>query len=113
MLRTYLASSHSFRNHIINDSLLDRSYKQFILEYIKLPKFVWVTELSSHDDFMDNKVNGLILLDATETRTDSYRPLIFGCFDAFNIIYANKYLSFRVNALSLHFNCKTYTRNLE
>lgn len=113
VLRTYLASSHSFRNHLINDSLLNRTYKQFVLEYIKLPKFVWVTELSSHDDFMNDNVNGIILLDATETRTDSYRPLIFGCFDAFNIIYDNNRLNFRVNSLPLRFNCKTYTHNLE
>ena len=113
VLRTYLASSHSYRNHIIKDSLLDRAYKQFILDYIKLPKFVWVTEISSYDNFINKNVNGIILLDATETRTDSFRPLIFGCFDAFNIIYDNTRLKIRQNSLSLQFNCKTYTRNLE
>lgn len=113
VLRTFLTSSHSYRNHIINDALLDRRYKALVLDYIKLPKFVWVTEISSHDDFIIGNVNGILLLDATETKTNSLRPLLFGCYGMFNILYDNLTLSHRKNAINLLFECKTYNGNLD
>lgn len=113
VLRVFLASSHSFRNHIAEDPLLGREYKEVMLDYVKLPKFVWVAEISCHDDFIAEIVNGLILLDATETRIDSLKPMIFGCYDSFNIIYDNSQLDFRVNSLPLPFKSKTYNGNLE
>lgn len=66
VIRTYLAYSHSYRNHISQDTLLNTKYKNFILDYIRLPKFVWVTEISTRDEFVNEIVEGIILLDATE-----------------------------------------------
>lgn len=108
VVRTYLAYSHSYRNHISQDTLLNTEYKNFILDYIRLPKFVWVTEISTHDEFVNEIVEGIILLDATEVQTASLRPLLFGCYKHYNLIYDNKSLSFRENTLSLQFKSKTF-----
>ncbi|MBQ8152443.1 MAG: hypothetical protein IJ069_02015 [Prevotella sp.] len=46
---------------------------------IELPKFIWVTEVTfNKNDFVNNKVNALIILDATGMTTvdDVYSSLI-------------------------------------
>lgn len=46
---------------------------------IDMPKFVWVTEISDKKSFLNNKVNCLILLDATGSNIDNegYSSLLF------------------------------------
>jgi len=55
-----------------------------------MPKFVWVTEISKHSDFIAGYVNDLIILDATGSSVvdDSYASLLYfqkqgkgTCFD--------------------------------
>ena len=50
------------------EQLLSDGQKIALLQ-IELPKFVWVTELSSYEEFKENKANSLIMLDATGSKT--------------------------------------------
>lgn len=68
VMRTFLTSSRSFREHITCMSSLSNAQRLALLA-IPLPKFVWVTELSSCDDFYMDKVSTLLLLDATGSVT--------------------------------------------
>lgn len=64
VVKTFLASSRSYRNYLMLDSGLPDDLKDFMLD-IDLPKFVWVTEVSNYNSFLNDRVNSLILLDAT------------------------------------------------
>lgn len=70
VMRTLLTSSRSFREHITRMSSLSDDQRLGLLA-IPMPKFVWVTELSTCDEFFDNKVNTLLLLDATGSNSAS------------------------------------------
>lgn len=78
VIRTFLTSSRSYREYICRNRDISTPLKLAYLT-IDLPKFIWVTEVSSRIDFDSNKVNSLILLDATSTLTagDPYASLIF------------------------------------
>ena len=43
---------------------------------MNLPRFVWVTEIATSDDFSKNVADGLIILDATEPTFDNEVPLL-------------------------------------
>lgn len=77
VIRTFLTSSRSYRDYICHNNDLPEKLKLAYLRIV-LPKFIWVTEVSSRIDFDSNKVNSLILLDATSTLTpgDVYASLI-------------------------------------
>ena len=77
-VRTFLTSSRTYREYIRFNKDIPDSMKEAYLT-ISLPKFIWVTEVTyNKDDFLNNKVNGLILLDATGTTNemDVYSSLI-------------------------------------
>ena len=78
VIRTFLTSSRSYREYIFRDSGLPIHLKLAYLS-IDLPKFIWVTEVATRNEFDTGKVNSLILLDATSTLTpgDPYASLIF------------------------------------
>lgn len=65
-VRTFLASSRSFKNHI-NFSDLSLDIKK-ILNSLVVPKFVWVTEIYNEGSLMNGKCNGFVVLDATEPK---------------------------------------------
>lgn len=46
-----------------------------------MPKFVWVTELSTDQEIKDFKSSGLVILDATEPRTRGNKAHIMSCYD--------------------------------
>ncbi len=64
VIRTYLTSSRTYREYLVNNPSFTNENKKILLQ-IPLPKFVWVSEISDKDQFLSNKVNHLILLDAT------------------------------------------------
>ncbi len=77
VIRTFLTSGRSYREYIYHNSDFPVSVKSAYLR-IDLPKFIWVTEVATRNDFDLNKVNSLILLDATSTSTvsDPYASLL-------------------------------------
>ena len=91
VIRTFLTSSRSYREYICNNKDMSSQLKLAYLR-IDLPKFIWVTEVSSRCDFDTGKVNSIILLDATSTLTigDPYASLIFKQNNNFITIYDKK-----------------------
>lgn len=62
--RTFLTSGRTLREHIANLHSVSNDARIALLQ-IDLPKFVWVTELSTIDEFESNRVSSLLLIDAT------------------------------------------------
>ena len=67
VMRTKLTSSRTFRTHITKMTTLGNNHRLALLG-IPMPKFVWVTELSTPDEFYNNQVSTLLLLDATGSK---------------------------------------------
>lgn len=67
VIRTLLTSSRTFREHITHMTSLTNDQRLALLQ-VPMPKFVWVTELSTVDEFIKNKANTLLLLDATGSK---------------------------------------------
>lgn len=78
-LRTFLTSSRSYKQYILTNQDLTQDAKSIILEE-KMPKFIWVAELSTKQLIKQNKINGLVLLDATEPNTYNFEPLILAMY---------------------------------
>lgn len=78
VIRTFLASNRTYREYIMRNPDMTEEAKSVYLQ-IDMPKFVWVTEISDKDSFLNNKVNCLILLDATGSNIDNegYSSLLF------------------------------------
>lgn len=64
IVRTLLTSSRTFREHLAHIQEFSDDQRKALLQ-IQLPKFVWLTEVSTEDQFMNNKVNSILLIDAT------------------------------------------------
>lgn len=114
-VRTYLTSSRTYREYVrFNNDIPDAMKEAYLT--ISLPKFIWVTEVTySDNDFINNKVNGLILLDATgmTNEMDVYSSLIMKqsggiltIFDQNNRLFKN----YRLSALPMAF--ESFSGNL-
>ena len=86
VVRTYLASSRSFRNHIATSRVMSNDNKQ-ILFSIPFPRFIWVTEFGTRDEYNNEYNSGLIILDATEPTDRSTNPLIMAINGSKGIVY--------------------------
>lgn len=64
-IRTYLCSSRTYKDYLINLQELDLDVKKLFLN-LSMPKFIWVSEIFDVNDFSSNLVEGFVLLDATE-----------------------------------------------
>lgn len=64
VIRFLLTSSRSLKARIAGDPNVDATLKELVI-LKSMPKFVWMAELSDPDTYLDDKVNGLIVLDAT------------------------------------------------
>lgn len=63
-MRTYLTSSRTYREHIALNQKLDAKQKEALLSFA-MPKFVWITEISSLNKFKKGLVESTIVIDAT------------------------------------------------
>lgn len=67
ILRMFLTSSRSYKQYIAFNREINFLLQEIILN-LELPKFVWVGELSTPEDTLNEYINGIIILDATEPR---------------------------------------------
>lgn len=67
LIKTFLSSSRSFKNEIALNSSLNADAKELLLS-ISMPKFIWVTEITDKNLILQDLVNGMIVLDATEPK---------------------------------------------
>lgn len=78
IVRTFLTSNRTYREYLFSNDSLSSIEKQVLLT-LEMPKFIWITEISTLGEFKVNKVNSIIILDATGYAlcSDVYSSLIF------------------------------------
>ena len=74
-VRTLLTTSRSYREYIVRQSAMPDAIKEMLLS-LNLPKFVWLTEVSSKTDFLAGMVNEILLIDATADSDDGIDAVI-------------------------------------
>lgn len=67
-VRTFLTSNRSYREYLLTNDDFTTDQKEAYLQ-IEMPKFVWVTEIADKSANADNKINSIILLDATGNKS--------------------------------------------
>lgn len=79
VFRTFLASSRSYKKHIAHSQLLNVEYKR-VITTMPMPKFIWVSEVSSLSNFNKHICDGVLLQDPTEPveNLDGENPPIIG-----------------------------------
>jgi hypothetical protein len=76
IFRFFLTSSRSFKEHISRLESLSTNQKDYII-LSKMPKFIWCAEIYEQPNYQDNRVDGLIIMDATEANQIWVDSLIF------------------------------------
>lgn len=84
-VRTYLASTKTYKDYIRKNTEIDTNIKTFLLE-LDTSKFIWITEISKRESFINEKVNGLLIIDPTGN-PDSLTNLICAFYDNNKIFY--------------------------
>lgn len=74
-VRSLLTTSRSYREYILRQPSISSDTKEMMLS-INLPKFIWLTEVSNHTDFLANMVNEVLLIDATADSNDGLDAVI-------------------------------------
>jgi hypothetical protein len=64
VIKTFLTTSRSFKEFIQKNKDLGADEKWVLLQ-MDTPKFLWMTEVSTKEDFIQNKVNRILLIDST------------------------------------------------
>ena len=77
-LRTFLTTSRSYKEYIINNKDLSAENKQELIQ-LDLPKFVWITEFVEVSQNSTERISGMLAIDATSNTQDSVyeKSLIF------------------------------------
>lgn len=96
LIKTFLASSRSFKNSLALNSTLEADAKELLLATV-MPKFVWVMEISDKNQIINNLVSGMVIMDATEPK----RPGIIAALIE-NTYIANDLTTFKKISLPLH-----------
>lgn len=73
-LRVFLCSTRSYRDYV-NKSTMSDEMKRMV-SALTLPRFIWVAELSERNKLKRGVVSGIILLDATESKTEFHNALL-------------------------------------
>lgn len=64
-IKTFLCSSRTYKDYLFNLTDIKPEIKKILLS-LNMPKFIWVTEIYDASKVSDKKVEGIIILDATE-----------------------------------------------
>tara|TARA_R110002072_G_scaffold7503_2_gene40961 strand:- start:758272 stop:759735 length:1464 start_codon:yes stop_codon:yes gene_type:complete len=96
LVKTFLASSRSFKNSIALNEKLNDDAKELLLA-TSMPKFIWIMEISDKNLIINNLVSGMVIIDATE-------PKRFGIIAALmeNTYIANDMAIFNKISIPLH-----------
>ena len=113
VIRTFLASNRTYREYIMKNGDMTEEEKLVYLQ-IDMPKFVWVTEISDRTSFFENKVNSLILLDATGSNVDNegYSSLLFYQTKGIGTLFNRKIRWFENIPISLPSHFEAFNDNL-
>lgn len=107
VVRTFLASSRSYKHYLALNESLDATAKELLLS-LAMPKFVWITEITTKALLEQHLCNGLVITDATEPKRTGVIACLaensFLTFSRFNIQQANLSLP----AFEMFDNLKTH-----
>ena len=67
VIKTFLTSSRSYKNEIALNNTLQDDAKELLIS-TPMPKFIWITEISTKKLMKEDKSEGLLILDATEPK---------------------------------------------
>lgn len=73
-MRVFLCSTRSYREYINHSSMSDEMKR--MVARLTMPKFIWVAELSDRSLLKQGIAKGIILLDATECKTEYHNALL-------------------------------------
>ena len=76
ILRTFLASSRSFKNSVNRSSAINTILKELIIS-TAMPKFIWITEIIDEKTYKNDLLKGLIIIDATDINLELEDHLLF------------------------------------
>lgn len=110
-IRFYLTSSRSYKNEVALNQTIQDELKVVILE-TAMPKFIWVTEISSKDDIKRGEALGLIIIDATEAKLFIVKPLLLAAYNDTIVTFDPASRLFIKNTVPLH-KFQIYTHNLK
>lgn len=111
LLRTYLASSRSFKANLALNNSFNEDAKAIIME-TSMPKFIWVAEVTSKELIKNRKAQGMILLDATEANISYYKPLILAFLQE-KMLSLNKYSGILESSMLYSEPFEIYEHNLK
>ncbi len=83
-LKIFLASSRSFKHNLALSSMVD-PLKEIMLEK-PMPKFIWIVEIGSKEEIVNEIRSGLLILDATEPNIADNKPIIVGAYQN-NVVF--------------------------
>ncbi len=84
--RLLLTSSKSFKRFISEDEQLNPYSKYFILSS-RMPKFIWLAEISTQFQFQNFKSTGFMILDSTSSENDDFEESLLFIFYSDRVIY--------------------------
>lgn len=108
VFRTFLASGNTYMNYIMSDPVLSDKYKSVLFRLVRLPKFIWVTEISTEGKFVSEEVEGVIILDATEPYKIGVVYPLLAAYKNENYFYDYKSDKYLKNSISLQFESKSF-----
>jgi hypothetical protein len=79
VFRFFLTSSRSFKAHISNLQDIDDEIANNIIA-TKMPKFIWVSEIYSKDNYGKDIADGIVVLDATEASEIKKNAILFTAY---------------------------------
>ena len=83
VLRFFLTSNSSFKMKVRKNTTMSDDMKKELLD-LRLPKFIWVAEISKKSEFLKGFAESLILLDSTGD--DSFDSLLFLSYSKFRLV---------------------------
>lgn len=110
VIRTFIASSRSYKQYLMLNAGLHDSLKEVLWGY-DMPKFIWITEISDINDCKNGKINGLMILDATNPKADESN-IIWAHYDKFYHYYDIKDVKYQKKSLPLLTKLNRFDNNL-
>mgnify|MGYP000081838082 FL=1 len=74
VIRLFLTTSKSYKNFRINSAVTEN--EKVFYSQIALPKFIWVCEYGTSKTYMNHKILGEIVLDATSAKHHIFESVI-------------------------------------
>jgi hypothetical protein len=108
IFRFFLTSSRSFKSHLSSQSDLDAGIQDTLI-FTKMPKFIWCAEFYKKEEFIQNRVTAIIVLDATEASENEQEALIFAGYPERSIAKVGGKVAILTHNLNLY---KKFENNL-